>query len=191
MKRVAPVRRAGILRDTVLWILKKTASRHETNLSTQAPKASARSRFSQAEPYARRSPRPGAPPRQRPSPVERMISKSRRAFRFNGRRDVQEVLRRGRRARVELGRVVWARVRSPADARVLFVVPKSVSKKSTVRNRIRRQMTEALRRQWREEALPIAAVIYIDPAVAYLSDRARNTAVLELPRRLASFLRRP
>lgn len=120
-----------------------------------------------------------------------MILKSRRAFQFKGRRDVRGVLQYGRRAKTGLGRVVWIRVRSPADARVLFVVPKSVSKKSTVRNRIRRQMTEAFRWQWREEPLPIAAVIYIDPPAVRLSDRARNAAALELSRQLESFLRRP
>ena len=120
-----------------------------------------------------------------------MTAKFPRAFRFNGRRDVAGVLRHGRRAKTDLGRVVWTRVRSPDEARVLFVVPKTVSKKSTVRNRIRRQMAEALRRQWREEPPAIAAVIYIDPPAVRLSDRARNAAALELSRQLERFLRRP
>lgn len=120
-----------------------------------------------------------------------MIARSRRAFRFNGRRDVAEVLRHGRRARIGLGRVVWTRVRSPGEARVLFVVPKTVSKKSTVRNRIRRQMTEAFRRLWRGAPLPIAAVIYMESGVARLSHRARNAAALALSRQLELFSRQP
>ncbi len=120
-----------------------------------------------------------------------MSGKSRRTFRFKGRQDVAGTLRHGRRAKIDLGRVVWTRARSSADARVLFVVPKTVSKKSTVRNRMRRQMTEAFRRQWRREPLPITAVVYIDPAVLRLSDRARNVAALELSRQLEHFLRRP
>ena len=107
------------------------------------------------------------------------------SLRFSGRREVRELLTRGRPLRTGLGRAVWNRPPSPWGTGILFVVSKKVSKRSTERNRIRRQLTEAFRKRWRERPFAIRAVVYVSPAVLRLTGRERRALALEFIGRLA------
>lgn len=113
------------------------------------------------------------------------------SLRFRGRREVRRVISHGRRFRHELGRVAWGRTPDIREARVLFTVSTAVARRSTERNRIRRQLTEAFRRQWRVRPFPIAAVVSVDSAVAGFPGRKRNALAAELARRLATLARPP
>src|SRR3989338_6580713 len=110
----------------------------------------------------------------------------RRSLRFRRRIEVRRTVRSGRSFESALGRVVWLRVVSPQESRVLFVVSTKVSKRSTARNRIRRQLSEALRRFWRQRLFPVAAVIFVHPPVAAMPSRERNALAVELAERLAA-----
>ena len=113
------------------------------------------------------------------------------SLRFRGRREVHQVISHGRRFRHELGRIAWGRVPDIRGARVLFVVSTAVAKRSTDRNRIRRQLLEAFRRQWRLEPFPVAAVVSVDRAVAGFPSRKRNLLAAGLARRLSVLASRP
>ncbi|MDP3727648.1 MAG: ribonuclease P protein component, partial [bacterium] len=76
------------------------------------------------------------------------------SLRFSGR-EVRELYARGRPLMTDFGRAWWGRPPSPQGAGILFVVSKKVSKRSTERNRIRRQLTEAFRKRWRERPFAI------------------------------------
>jgi len=83
---------------------------------------------------------------------------------------VREVLANGRRISTALGRFVLGRPeRQPG--RVFFVVAKSVAKRSTARNRIRRQLREWARREGVGARLGRDAVLFVAPDTVSLSRR--------------------
>lgn len=112
------------------------------------------------------------------------------ALRSLGRHDVQRLFSRGRRFSDALGRVVWLGVPSLREAAVLFVVSRAVAKKSTVRNRLRRQLREAYRREWQARPFPATAMVSVTPAAARLTSRGRSAAGVALARRLALLVHR-
>lgn len=112
------------------------------------------------------------------------------SLRFSGRREVRELLAQGRQEGTDLGRAVWGRSPSPRGAAILFVVSKKVSKRSTERNRIRRQLTEAFRKCWQDQPFAIRAVVYVSPAVLKRTGRERRALAGELALRLGALARR-
>lgn len=113
----------------------------------------------------------------------------RHSLRFRSRLDVQRTARLGRSFPSDLGRVVWVRTTDPYESRALFVVSTKVSKRSTARNRIRRQLAEAFRRTWRQRPFPVAAVIFVHPRVLALSGRERDALASKLAERLSTMTR--
>lgn len=85
--------------------------------------------------------------------------------RFVSRREIVRVIRSGRRIMLPIGRVSALPASGPAG-RILFVVPKTVSKKSTVRNRIRRILAAWARERDAARVLGRDIVIFVNPALA-------------------------
>lgn len=105
-----------------------------------------------------------------------------RSLRFASRGEVKDLLRRGERLVTPLGRVVWVRARR-RKGRILFVVSTRVSKRATVRNRIKREFDGWLTRhaRWPLEA---DAMVFVNPAVLERSARARRSLLEETLNRL-------
>lgn len=90
------------------------------------------------------------------------------AWRLKDRRGVKRLIQRGRRFRSVLGLVSW--LPSPVRrGQLLFIVSSKVSKKSTVRNRLRRRLHEWARQSKIVEGLGKDAVILVGPGAAALS----------------------
>jgi ribonuclease P protein component len=99
-----------------------------------------------------------------------------RFLRFESRGEVKDFLRRGAQLSTPLGRAVCAVPRS-RRGRILFVISTRVSKRATVRNRIKRELDGWLTRQARGP-LEVDAVIFVNPVALECSARARR-ALLE------------
>lgn len=83
---------------------------------------------------------------------------------------VRDVLTNGRRVSTALGRFVFGRPER-GEGRIFFVVAKSVAKRSTVRNRIRRQLREWARRSGLGTRLGRDVVVLVALDTAALSRR--------------------
>lgn len=105
-------------------------------------------------------------------------------MRFSGRSEVRALARRGRRFETELGKIVWGRTSSPAAARLLFIISTRVAKRSTERNRIRRQLGESFRREWAAVPFPAAVMVYVHPAVVAMPGSQRRALAAALAQRL-------
>lgn len=105
------------------------------------------------------------------------------ARRFTNRREVSRIIRNGQRLRLPLGRVSILPASGPIG-RILFVVPKAVSKKSTVRNRIRRILVAWARERNVGALLGRDLVVFVDPALAGASPRAIRSEAEAMAERL-------
>lgn len=106
--------------------------------------------------------------------------------RFASRREIARVIRNGRRIILPLGRVSVLPASGPAG-RVLFVVPKTVSKKSTVRNRIRRILV-AWAREWNiARRIRQDLVVFVNPALGASRADAIRAAAEAMAGELARF----
>ena len=110
------------------------------------------------------------------------------APRFSNRREVSRIIRNGQRLRLPLGRVAILPAFGPIG-RIFFVVPKAVSKKSTVRNRIRRILAAWARERNVGAFLGRDLVVFVDPALAGMSPRAIRGEAEALRERLAAMPR--
>lgn len=110
------------------------------------------------------------------------------ARRFTNRREVARIIRNGQRMRFPLGRVAILPASGPIG-RIFFVVPKAVSKKSTVRNRIRRILAAWARERNVGALLGRDLVVFVDPALVGMSPRAIRDEAEALCERLAAMPR--
>lgn len=110
------------------------------------------------------------------------------ARRFTNRREVSRIIRNGQRLRFPLGRIVILPAPGPIG-RILFVVPKVVSKKSTVRNRIKRILAAWARERNVGAFLGRDLIVFVDPALAGMSPRAIRSEAEAMRERLAAMPR--
>lgn len=109
--------------------------------------------------------------------------------RFTSRREIARIIRNGRKIMLPVGRVSALPASGPAG-RILFVVPKTVSKKSTVRNRIRRILAAWARERDVARVLGQDLVVFVNPALATRRPNAIRAAAEAMIERLARFGRR-
>lgn len=84
---------------------------------------------------------------------------------------VRETLARGQRVPTAIGRFILGRAQ-PKAGRVFVVVSKAVAKKSTSRNRIKRQLREWARREALGKRLGRDVVVFVAPDIATLTRKA-------------------
>lgn len=109
--------------------------------------------------------------------------------RLSSRREIIRIIRNGRKSMLPIGRVSALPASGPVG-RVLFVVPKTVSKKSTVRNRIRRILDAWARERNVAQLLRQDLVVFVNPALAALAPSAIRAAAEAMLGSLARFGRR-
>lgn len=110
--------------------------------------------------------------------------------RFTNRREIIRVIRSGRTLILPIGRVSSLPATGSAG-RILFVVPKAVSKKSSVRNRIRRVLAAWARERNIGALLRRDIVVSVHPLLAGMSPRAIRGRAEAMAERLGVFPRRP
>lgn len=106
--------------------------------------------------------------------------------RFASRREIARVIRNGRRIILRLGRVSALPASGPVG-RVLFVVPKTVSKKSTVRNRIRRILVAWARERSITRLIRQDLVVFVNPALGASAPGVIRAAAEAMAGELARF----
>lgn len=109
--------------------------------------------------------------------------------RFASRREIIRIIRNGRKIILPIGRVSVLPAAGPVG-RVLFVVPKTVSKKSTVRNRIRRILDAWARERDAARLLRRDLVVFVHPTLALLAPSAIRAAAEAMFEHVARFGRR-
>lgn len=101
-------------------------------------------------------------------------------MRFENRRAIARAIRgRARRFRTGLGRVLAVRSRPSGLPRVLFVVSRAVSKKSTERNRIKRVL-DALAQKHLHNLDGCDIIVFVAPEAAGLRSEKLETLLRRL-----------
>lgn len=109
--------------------------------------------------------------------------------RFQSRRGISDVIRRGRRHPTTIGRLAFIVAASDYSRRFLAVVPNAVSKKSTVRHRLKRRL-ESLFYRHREEFPPgLNAVLTLFPNSANMSKNELTSEFKKIIRGFKEFKR--
>lgn len=92
-------------------------------------------------------------------------------YRFSNRREIQDIMRYGQKRFLALGRLIFRTNAAKRGQRFLVVVPNSVSKKSTIRHRLKRQFESLFYLHRVELTLGLDAVLILNPNAAGLSKK--------------------
>src|SRR3989344_7912293 len=158
----------------LLWQYHLFLVAYEAHVSTETTKKSPNARIPRASTVGDGTARASAPSPQRTRPSFRVTDME--ASHRSSRAVVREVLANGRRVPTALGRFVLGRP-GQETGRIFFVVSKSVAKRSTARNRVRRQLREWARRERLGVRLGRNAVAFVESDTASLSRRGLRERV--------------
>lgn len=102
----------------------------------------------------------------------------RKSERLTDRNEISRILKRGRRWRSALGLTVTEPA-AGGRGRCLFIISSRVSKKSTVRNRLRRRLNEWARRENISQRLSKNVIVLVAPGAVNLQPAALHQSAAQ------------